>query len=157
MPDDLVEEQLSPDEQEFADSVADYVERTVQPVADMVVRLATRLDALEERVGSVEEQAEALRKRGLEYRGVWTDHDSYEVGHCATWGGSLWVAMRDAPDKPGEPDSGWKLCVKAGARGRDAPDRMHDLDALERRIEALEGARKPRQLMPVSDRKEGPL
>jgi hypothetical protein len=156
------------DTDELFEALSGYVARCIAPLMIWLRQNTQRLNALDEnggllaeqvkaleaRLGAVEKQASALRNKGIEYRGVWTDHDNYDVGHCATWGGSLWICTREAPDKPGEPDSGWKLCVKAGARGRDAPDNLtHALDALERRVEALEGTRKPRQLKPVSDGK----
>lgn len=49
------------------------------------------------------------------YRGVFKGDESYTRGDTCTYGGSQWVAMKDNPGKPGDPGSGWQLCVKRGA------------------------------------------
>lgn len=47
---------------------------------------------------------------------------TYRQGDGVTFGGSLWLAQKDdPPGKPGDPDSGWRLAVKKGRDGRDAP------------------------------------
>lgn len=53
------------------------------------------------------------------YRGVYLKGDEYEQGDAVTFGGSLWVAEKNAPaEVPGTgADDGWKLAVK---KGRDA-------------------------------------
>lgn len=53
-------------------------------------------------------------------RGVYKDGSAYEQGDAVTWGGSLWIAQKDAPEgKPGMGD-GWRLAVKKGRDGKDA-------------------------------------
>lgn len=47
------------------------------------------------------------------YRGIWQEAQ-FKQGDVVTWGGSGWIAERDTDRKPGEPDSGWRLFVKAG-------------------------------------------
>jgi len=50
-------------------------------------------------------------------RGVFKEGANYREGHGVTWGGSYFLAQKDAPQgKPGESDD-WRLAVK---RGRDA-------------------------------------
>lgn len=50
-------------------------------------------------------------------RGVFRDGDEYAQGHGVTFGGSYWLAQKDAPEgKPGV-SSDWRLAVK---KGRDA-------------------------------------
>lgn len=45
------------------------------------------------------------------YTGVYKPGENYQRGNFTTWGGSLWLALRDTKAKPGEtPD--WKLVVK---------------------------------------------
>jgi hypothetical protein len=50
------------------------------------------------------------------YRGVYKPSGAYEKGDSVTYGGSTWVARKDAPGTPGEGDSGWQLAVKRGAK-----------------------------------------
>lgn len=57
----------------------------------------------------------------------------YERGDSVTYGGSYWVATRDAPAIPGRgEDNGWRLAVKTGREGRAGKD------ADQERIEKLE-------------------
>lgn len=52
-------------------------------------------------------------------RGVYKEDSDYQRGDAVTWGGSLWIAQKDAPEsKPGMGD-GWRLAVKKGRDGRD--------------------------------------
>lgn len=57
-------------------------------------------------------------------KGVYREGNNYEQGDATTFGGSLWIAQKDAPvGKPGEPGSdGWRLAVKRGRDGRDGRD-----------------------------------
>lgn len=85
-------------------------------------------EALAETAGQVvaicRAETERLQKRvadleahRFKYCGVHAQGRAYRKGHAVTSAGSLWIAMRDYPDAPGAPDSGWTLAVK---RGRDA-------------------------------------
>ncbi len=60
-----------------------------------------------------------IRIPGHVYREVWRDGENYLKGETATWGGSLWVALQDTTDKPGEGSKAWRLAVKKGADGRE--------------------------------------
>lgn len=52
-------------------------------------------------------------------RGVYRDDNTYVKGDGVSSGGSFWIAQRDDNlDKPGLPDSGWRLAVKKGRDGR---------------------------------------
>jgi integrin beta 3 len=51
------------------------------------------------------------------YRGVFKDGEQYEAGDAVTWGGHVWIAERATGAKPDQPDQGWRLAVKRGARG----------------------------------------
>jgi hypothetical protein len=54
-------------------------------------------------------------------RGVYRETEAYAKGDGVTWGGSYFIAQKAAPDgKPGESDS-WRLAVKRGRDGKDAP------------------------------------
>jgi hypothetical protein len=55
-----------------------------------------------------------------EYRGVFKEAETYEPGDMVTWAGSCWHCDEAKGLKPGAPDSGWTLAVKAGRAGKDA-------------------------------------
>jgi hypothetical protein len=59
-----------------------------------------------------------LRIPALLDRGVFKEASAYEQGDGVTWGGSFWIAQKDAPE--GKPGSGpdWRLAVKAGRDAR---------------------------------------
>lgn len=53
-------------------------------------------------------------------RGVFREGETYDRGDAVTFGGSLWIAQKDAPvGKPGFSDD-WRLGVKRGRDGKDA-------------------------------------
>lgn len=54
-----------------------------------------------------------------EYVGVFKEGESYEPGDMVTWAGSCWHCDEPKGLKPGAPDSGWTLAVKAGRAGKD--------------------------------------
>lgn len=58
------------------------------------------------------------RSPKLEYRGVFSEGETYERGNFATFGGSLWHANQNTKDRPGTSDA-WTLAVKKGRDGRD--------------------------------------
>ena len=51
--------------------------------------------------------------------GVYVAAKQYTAGDAVSFGGSLWIAQKDSPGKPGDVDSGWRLAVKKGRDGRD--------------------------------------
>lgn len=54
------------------------------------------------------------------YIGVYRENQDYKQGNCVSFGGSLWVAVKDPTGKPAEhSDSGWKLAVRSGRSGKD--------------------------------------
>jgi|SRR5690606_15776033 len=53
-----------------------------------------------------------------EYRGVFREAEIYEPGDMVTWAGSCWHCDEPKGLKPGSPDSGWTLAVKAGRPGK---------------------------------------
>lgn len=52
-------------------------------------------------------------------RGVWRE-GQYAKGDAVTWGGSLWIAREATAEKP-ETSAAWRLAVKRGRDGKDAP------------------------------------
>ncbi|MET3459817.1 phage portal protein [Variovorax atrisoli] len=71
------------------------------------------------RTSSGAEVAKSIKVAALVDKGVFRAEEAYEAGDGVTWGGSFFIAQKDAPiGKPGEPGcNGWRLAVK---RGRDA-------------------------------------
>lgn len=71
------------------------------------------------RTSSGAEVSKSIKVAALVDKGVFRAEESYEAGDGVTWGGSFFIAQKDAPiGKPGEPGcDGWRLAVK---RGRDA-------------------------------------
>jgi hypothetical protein len=53
------------------------------------------------------------------YREVYRLDSPYEKGDCVSFGGSIWTALRDTAEKPGNGSKDWKLSVKHGRDGRD--------------------------------------
>ena len=53
------------------------------------------------------------------YREVHRLNSPYEKGDCVSFGGSIWTALRDTAEKPGNGCEHWKLSVKHGRDGRD--------------------------------------
>jgi hypothetical protein len=52
-------------------------------------------------------------------QGVFREHGAYRKGHGVTFGGSWWIAQKDAPEgKPGM-SADWRLAVKKGRDGKD--------------------------------------
>jgi hypothetical protein len=63
-------------------------------------------------------KSHTVRIPALLDRGVFKEIADYEKGDGVTWGGSFWIAQKDAPE--GKPGSGpdWRLAVKAGRDAR---------------------------------------
>ncbi len=61
-----------------------------------------------------------LMSPAIIYREVWRE-GAYEAGDAVTFGGSLWIALRATSAKPGDGSLDWRLAVKKGRDGRDAP------------------------------------
>lgn len=52
------------------------------------------------------------------YQEVYKSGVAYRKGDFVTWGGSLWIALKDTADQPETTDA-WRLAVKKGRDGRD--------------------------------------
>ena len=53
------------------------------------------------------------------YRGVYSSKEQYSANDVVTYGGSMFIAIKDAPDgAPGVSDE-WRLSVKRGRNGKD--------------------------------------
>lgn len=71
-------------------------------------------------------RGDVIREKSLHYprgdRGVYRDDGEYRKSDGVTFGGSFWIAQKDAPEgKPGM-SSDWRLCVKRGRDGKDGRD-----------------------------------
>jgi hypothetical protein len=66
---------------------------------------------------------EALEQRpSLEYRDVWRSDTKYLPGHVVTFAGSMWCAkIQSTGVRPNNGEGAWRLCVKSGRDGKDAP------------------------------------
>lgn len=94
-------------------------ECVVEGIADLRIEQADREFKLVARTSSGEEVSKSIKVAALLDKGVFKMGTDYEAGDGVTWGGSYFIAQKDAPiGHPGEPGSnGWRLAVK---RGRDA-------------------------------------
>lgn len=62
----------------------------------------------------------ALRLPRFKDCGIFRETDEFKQGDGVTWGGSFFIAQKDAPaGKPGESDD-WRLAVKRGRDGKSA-------------------------------------
>jgi hypothetical protein len=80
-------------------------------VAMRLRTLAMLVKQLAERVYRIEDQDQEFR-----YRGVWQPAETYKRNNSTTYDGSLWIATKDAPGKPGV--DGWQLACKKGSDAR---------------------------------------
>lgn len=71
-------------------------------------------------------RGELVREKSIRYprgdRGIYREEGDYRKGDGTTYGGSFWIAQKDAPEgKPGLSED-WRLAVKKGRDGRDGRD-----------------------------------
>lgn len=94
-------------------------ECVVEGIADLRIDQDGREFTLVARTSSGSEVTKSIKVAALVDKGVFKAGNDYEAGDGVTWGGSFFIAQKDAPiGHPGEPGSdGWRLAVK---RGRDA-------------------------------------
>lgn len=93
-------------------------ECVVDGVADLRIEQDGRQFTLVAKTSSGAEVSKSVKVAALVDRGVFKMDEPYEAGDGVTWGGSFFIAQKDAPrGRPGEPGcDGWRLAVK---RGRD--------------------------------------
>jgi hypothetical protein len=63
--------------------------------------------------------AELEARPPFDYTGTFVTGRSYRKGQGCTFDGSIFVALRDYPGRPGTAGCGWQLAVKRGRDGRD--------------------------------------
>lgn len=56
------------------------------------------------------------------YRGVYEAGRTYERGDDVSWDGSIWTAMIQTDDRPGQGPTAWKMTVKHGEKGPRGQD-----------------------------------
>lgn len=66
------------------------------------------------KIEALEKQVEELKNRGIDYRGVFAEGESYRKGDVVTHSGSLWIAQKQTDKRP--PGNGWVLAVKQGGK-----------------------------------------
>lgn len=69
-------------------------------------------------------RGELVREKSIRYprgdRGIYREEGDYRKGDGTTYGGSFWIAQKDAPEgRPGN-SADWRLAVKAGRDGPSA-------------------------------------
>ena len=57
----------------------------------------------------------------MRYRGIYRDSVVYEEGDTCTRSGSLWYALKQTTERPGDQAKNWVLTAKRGADGKDGP------------------------------------
>jgi len=77
-------------------------------VWDVVRGLDTFVAALTRRLETLE------RRPFPKWCGTFADGKAYAECSFVNDRGSVWIAERDTAQRPGTPDSGWRLCVKRG-------------------------------------------
>lgn len=94
-------------------------ECVVDGIAELRIDQTGREFTLFARTSSGAEVSKSVKVASLVDKGVFKAGNDYEAGDGVTWGGSFFIAQKDAPGgHPGEPGSdGWRLAVK---RGRDS-------------------------------------
>lgn len=63
-------------------------------------------------------------------QGVYHTESSYVKGDGVTYGGSFWIAQKDAPSTKPDGGDGWRLAVKRGRDGKDGKDGENGLRGL---------------------------
>jgi hypothetical protein len=76
---------------------------TVRAQDAFIIEMSKRLETLE-------------RRPAAKWCGTFVDGKAYAECSFVTDQGSMWFAERDTAQRPGAPNSGWRLCVKRGAR-----------------------------------------
>lgn len=91
------------------------------PKGDTGERGADGIATREELHSLIEERMAEVQVRSFAdlYRGVFKHGESYKRSQFATWGGSLFLALADTGNRPGESND-WQLVTKRGADGKDA-------------------------------------
>ena len=89
------------------------LQKVLEGVADLMKAYTDR------RVAKLEERLQTLEERPMRYLGVYENGKAYFKNSVCTHGGSMWIALSDTIQPPGETDA-WQLCVKRGRDGKSA-------------------------------------
>lgn len=74
------------------------------------------------RLDELEKQVEELKATQFEDCGVWKESTIYRKGNGVSHQGSFWIAQTETAERPGGPETGWRLAVKAGREGKPGRD-----------------------------------
>jgi hypothetical protein len=104
-----------------SDAIPKYVADFVIPaigecLAELRRDCEVRVEALEARIGKLEE---ALAE--FKYRGHWQEGKEYRAGNFVSHGGAIHHCNSDTSTKPGA-NGAWTLAVARGRDGKDAPE-----------------------------------
>ena len=106
----------------FADKTTPATQRDLGALFAVVHRLDEFCEDMKARNIERNDKIAALEKRCSEleakklptYAGTFADGKAYIQSSLVTDRGGLWLALRDTAQRPGGPDSGWRLVVKKG-------------------------------------------
>lgn len=94
--------------EKLAGHIITAIKRALEPRDERIATLERKLFELE--VKTVQLERRPLPK----WAGTFEDGKAYSECSLITDRGSMWVATRDTAERPGSPNSGWKLIVKRG-------------------------------------------
>jgi len=98
--------------------VAEEIRKAVDPLRTENAALRERLAALEPLCDLSSLHAEIRNLKGLTWRGVWRDGETYTKNDICQRAGASWICIADKAGKPGESDkevSGWQHARTADA------------------------------------------
>ena len=106
----------------FADKTTPATQRDLGALFGVVHRLDELCEDMNARnierndkIAALEAKVAQLEARPFaKWCGTFEDGKAYAECSMLTHKGGLWVATRDTAQRPGDPSSGWRLCVKSG-------------------------------------------
>lgn len=100
----------------FTQATYDRLQTQMRRILERTILQQTILYGFLERAFARIEELENAPK-GMSYKGVFRDGQTYEAGDVCTHGGSAWHCNERTTDKPEH--GPWTLCVKRGRDGKD--------------------------------------
>lgn len=101
----------------------------------VVVGIRSLEDDMRVEIAALRAEIAELKSRTMpNYRDVYQHGEIYRRGDMVTYGGAMWIVVDEvAMGKPGDADSGFKLCLKSAKDGRSAYEiaRKHGFNGSE--------------------------
>lgn len=95
--------------------------RDAFPLEDFAINLSEDGRTVEISLGAGEKMIQrSLKIPAILDRGVYRKEHAYERGDGVTYGGSFWIAQKDAPEGVPGGSEDWRLAVKRGRDGRES-------------------------------------